>query len=424
MRLICGPAGFGGQIKDSAALRVTLYSQPEKPGYASTGGAALAHIRRQKLAPNARGWDFLTIALSVVAADFAVSRDGSPDGWTREIVLDVALKDPDFWSSQADALQVALGFLTTDRWTLRFHAGGFVPPPPPRTYRPLNDSVMLLSGGLDSLIGGIDLAAAGLKPFAVSQTVRGDGAKQVDFAAKIGGGLRHIQLNHNVQVPHGMEDSQRGRSMVFIAFAVAVATALARHRAGTEVPLYVCENGFIAMNAPLTGIRLGSLSTRTAHPEYLGRLQAILDAAGIKVRLINPYATKTKGEMLSDCADQGFLLSEAARSTSCGRFQRFGYKHCGRCVPCQVRRAAFMRWGQTDTTTYVYTKLGRDDPEYSQFDDVRAVAMALAAITTDGFERWLGPALSSSYLDRPATKAMLERGMAEFRTLHGAYGVT
>jgi 7-cyano-7-deazaguanine synthase in queuosine biosynthesis len=374
----------------------------------------------------ARAWDLLSIALSVVTADFTGLRDHSPDGWTREFEIDIAVADPAFWTGQATALSEVLGFLTTDRWTLRFHEGGTLPAPPRHPVYPAEDCVALLSGGLDSLIGAIDLVAAGRKPFVVSQTVRGDADKQVDFASSIGGGLNHLQLNHNAHSPGVQESSQRARSLVFIAFGVAAATNLQRHHQGHPVPLYVCENGFIAINPPLTGGRLGSLSTRTAHPEYLARLQRILDAAGLRVRIENPYAEKTKGEMLRDCADQTLLKAEAVRSTSCGRFQRFNYRQCGRCVPCQVRRAAFVVWGGVpDTTGYVYEPLGNDDDDHAGFDDVRSVAMALAAISTDGLDVWLGNALGSPMItNRAALRAMVERGLAELARLHKACAVT
>jgi len=168
---------------------------------------------------------------------------------------------------------------------------------------------------------------------------------------------------------------------------------------------------------------LGSLSTRTAHPEYLGRLQSVLDASGLGVKLTNPYVGLTKGEMMVQCRDQTRLALLAAGSTSCGRFQRFGYRHCGRCVPCQVRRAAFIRWGHQDTTTYIYDNLAKDDADHAMFDDVRAVAMALALAKASGVDAWIGHALSSPFLDREATRGMLERGLSEFRALHGAYGV-
>lgn len=423
MRLVCGPDSFAMAASDDA-LRVILYGQSGSKDRGSAGDAAKWEIQRRGLEPALRAWDLLSIALSVVTADFAGFRSLSPDGWTREFELDLAVGDPAFWSGQANALSSALGFLTTDRWTLRFHAGGMLPSPPRKKVRPAEDCVVLLSGGLDSLVGAIDLVSGGRKPFAVSQVVRGDAEKQVDFAARIGGGLKHLQLNHTAQPPGQQESSQRARSLIFITFGVLTATSLQPYHQGHAVPLFVCENGFIAINPPLTGGRLGSLSTRTAHPEFLTRLQQVLDAAGLRVIIENPYAQKTKGEMLRECRDQALLVKEAVRSTSCGRFQRFNYRHCGRCVPCQVRRAAFNAWGIPDTTSYVYSSLGKNDSEHARFDDVRSVAIALAAAQDEGVESWLGHALGSSLIgDRVGLTAMLERGLAELKALHHAYGV-
>lgn len=424
MRLACGPEGAelpGGD----GILRVVLYGQPRGEGEGSAGDAAKAEIQRRRLEPAPRAWDLLSIALSVVTADFASLRDQSPDGWTREIELDIAVADAPFWSGQAVALAEALAFLTTDRWTLHFYEGGLLPAPPREPVQPTEDCVVLLSGGLDSLVGAIDLAAAGHKPYAISQTVRGDADKQVDFAAKIGGGLGHLQLNHNASTPGSQEASQRARSLIFITFGVIAATALKAYQDHEEVPLFVCENGFIAINPPLTGGRLGSLSTRTTHPEFFARLQGVLGTAGLRVKITNPYATKTKGEMLKECADQALLRREAVRSTSCGRFQRFNYRQCGRCVPCQVRRAAFLAWSAVpDTTDYVYKPIGKNDAEHAGFDDVRSVAMALAAVRANGLESWLGHALASPFIqDRAAVLRMLERGLGELRALHQAYGV-
>jgi 7-cyano-7-deazaguanine synthase in queuosine biosynthesis len=423
MRLICGPDTFSLPGADGA-LRIILYGQPEAENRGSAGDAAKIEVLRRRLEAAPRAWDLLSIALSVVTADFAGLRDQSPDGWTREFDLDVAVADPVFWNSQATALAGTLSFLTTDRWRLQFYDGGMLPAPPREPVQLEEDCVVLLSGGIDSLVGAIDLVAAGRKPFAVSQIVRGDADKQAEFAARIGSGLNHLQLNHNAHAPGVEESSQRARSLIFITFGVLAATTLHRYHDGGAVALYVCENGLIALNPPLTGGRLGSLSTRTAHPEFLSRLQLMLDAAGLRVLIKNPYGANTKGEMLRNCADQAFLKTEAVRSTSCGRFQRFNYRQCGRCVPCQVRRAAFIAWGEPDTTTYVYEHLGRNDSEHAGFDDVRSVAMALAAVATDGLDAWLGAGLSSPMIeDRAALKAMIQRGLNELKGLHHVYGV-
>lgn len=423
MRLLCAPTEVG-RLNVEDALRVVLYGQAGADDRGSAGAAVRNDIRRERLAPTPKAWDLLSVAMSVMAADAAGRRSESPDGWTREFEMEIAVADPDFWNTVAGMLTDALAFLTTDRWTFRFIAGGAIPPAPAEVVRPPENSVVLLSGGLDSLSGAIDLAAHGSRPVAISKTVRGDAAKQVEFASLIGGGLRHFQLNDNATVPGTDDTSQRARSIIFLSFGVLVATALAPYRAGASVPLYVCENGFIAINPPLTGSRLGSLSTRTAHPYFLAQFQSILDAAQIRVEIRTPYSAKTKGEMLRECASQPLLRSLAANSTSCGRFQRWNYRHCGRCVPCQVRRAAFLAWGVQDLTEYVFEVLGRDNSDHAKFDDVRSVDMALVAAKSEGFDQWLGSALSWPQLEeRDALKNMLRRGLNELGALHAKYGV-
>ncbi|WP_431848701.1 Qat anti-phage system QueC-like protein QatC [Allosphingosinicella sp.] len=414
---------------EDGALTVVLYGQPGaveagRSARASAGEAAKSQFLRGRYEAAPRAWDFLSIALSVITADLAEWRAESADNWTREFELTIAVADPAFWRTQAAALEAALKFLSTDRWRLTFIGGGLQPAPPRNAVRPAEDCVVLLSGGLDSLIGAIDLASAGRKPLAVSNIVRGDGDNQEAFATAIGGGLRHLALNHNASPPWVKEPSQRARSLIFIAFGVLTATALKAYHDGGEVPFYVCENGFIAVNPPLTGARLGSLSTRTAHPEFLNRIREILAAADLRVEIINPYEHKTKGEMLRDCGDQALLKARAMDSVSCGRYRVFNYNHCGRCVPCQVRRAAFLAWGQHDTTFYKYEQLGKSDAEHAKFDDVRSVAMAVAEVSGDGLEAWLGPALAYPKIgDRQPLRELVDRGLNELAAFHAHYGV-
>jgi 7-cyano-7-deazaguanine synthase in queuosine biosynthesis len=423
MKLLCAPAALA-RLNEADTLRIVLYGQPGAPERGSAGAAVRNEVRRSGLEPARRAWDLLSIAMSVMAADAAGLRDYSPDGWTREFEMEIAVAEPAFWNGLTDLLAEALAFLTTDRWSFRFVGGGAVPPVPAKTFRPPENAVVLLSGGLDSLSGAIDMAARGDRPVAISKIVRGDAQKQVDFAARIGGGLRHFQLNDNATVPGDEDTTQRARSIIFLAFGVVVASSLRPYRAGGELPLHVCENGFIAVNPPLTGSRVGSLSTRTAHPNFLSLFQEILDAAGIGVKIRTPYAEMTKGEMLKGCSDQALLRALAGTSTSCGRFQRYNYKHCGRCVPCQVRRAAFHAWGEPDPTQYVFDALGRDDADHAGFDDVRSVGMAVAASKGDGFDAWLGSALSWRRIGRrKELKDMLRRGIAELGGLHAKLGV-
>lgn len=414
MKLLCAPLDLGFATGGARDLEVVLYGHSDTPKRGAAGANIREVVRRLQLRPEPRAWDFLTIALSILAADTGVRRDTSPDGWTREIELKVAVADRKFWTSQIPLLRDALRFLTTDIWSFSFLADGILPAPPKKPSLPDEDCVALLSGGLDSLIGVLDLAAAGKKPYIVSQVAVGDKRRQKFFASKIGGGLSHLQLNHIINCPGVNERSQRARSIIFFAYGVLLATSLKRYRLGKPVTMYVCENGFISVNPPLTNMRLGSLSTRTTHPIYLRLLQQLLDVAKINVKIDNPYQFKTKGEMLSECSDQAFLKKYASFTTSCGRYARNGFKHCGRCVPCLIRRAAFEASKKADKTAYVYEDLSRADAAHAGFDDVRAAGLAAAFAKVEGIDAWIGGALTSRLIqDAKPYKKVVERGLKE-----------
>ncbi len=413
MRFYCAPTTVLRGLP-RGVTPIALYDQPTRAGMGSAGTAIIERCRKHGLVFNERAWDFLSLAISAVTADAGVSRGTSADGWTREIELTVAMIDPTFWGQQAATVNRFLRFLTGDIWHVDFVEGGVFPDVPARPIERSEDAVTLLSGGLDSLIGTLDRTAEGRRLVAVSQVSAGDKAEQSRLAQNIGGGLFHLQLNHNARPPEAEDRSQRARSIAFIAFGVLAATALERYKTGETVTLFIPENGFISLNIPLTPARLGSLSTRTTHPNYLRQVQSLLNAAGMRVQLSNPYQFKTKGEMLSECLDQEFLRRHAADTTSCGRFARNGFQHCGRCLPCLIRRAAFQRWGQRDGTRYKYENLSIPNSTRKNFIDVRAAGIAVERVRQHGLDRWIGGALNTVQLgDISDYKAVAGRGLDE-----------
>ena len=414
MRVICqqNPA----PLDPTDGVSFSLFEQPERPGVGCVAAAIPQVLRRAGVYPSARSWDFLALSLSVAAADFGCLRSKSPDGWTRNIQLEVAVTDPVLWNTQTTALNAALQFLTGDIWELAFVPGGMTPPKARRhTSRLLNgDCACLLSGGVDSLVGAIDAVASGRRPVLVSQISQGDAKRQSHFSRMLGGSLSHLQLNHAVSPPGKAERSQRARSIVFIAYGVLAASVLPQYRRGDIIELLVPENGFISLNIPLTPLRLGSLSTRTTHPLFIQQMQDILNALDFRVRLTNPYQLKTKGEMLAECEDQCLLRELVFNSTSCGRFMRFNYGHCGRCVPCLIRRAAFLRWGKGDATDYRYEDLSIRDNQHRDYDDVRSAVFAALLVAQSGVDEWAGDALNQTRLDGAvAYTDLAERGVAE-----------
>lgn len=425
MKLLCAPAKGKYPGVDSD-LRVDLFSKSGFKARGHVGSLIADRILRTKVNPTPRAWDLLSLALAAVAADHAHHRGRSSDGWTRQISITVAVSDPDFWNAQSTLVRNLLGFLTTDLWQVQFVGSGYEPALHSSPTSSPEDCIVLLSGGLDSLIGAIDLTAAGRTPLAVSHIVRGDGEKQATFASRLAPkGVRLMQLNHNVTVPDPENPpSQRSRSLAFLAYGVLAATTLDRYVKSPPITLFVCENGFIGINPALTGARIGSLSTRTTHPVILSMFQELLRSAGLAVELANPYALKTKGEMLASCADQRLLDELASTSTSCGRFKQFGYKHCGRCVPCLIRRAAFLKAGRVDNTKYKYENLAINNEQRMRFDDVRSAKIAVEQARQIGLERWLGAALVSPRVTQAhALRAMVGRGLSELDALLKRYHV-
>ncbi|KXV15811.1 hypothetical protein CR51_02160 [Caballeronia megalochromosomata] len=379
-------------------------------------------LSRQGFAPTTAVWDFVSISLAVAAADFACRRQGSSDGWTRMIELTVALCEPQAWAEQKSLLERTFRFLTGDFWTLNLIEGGVSAPTTAAPKGIDADCLALLSGGLDSLVGGIDLTANGRRPLFVSQVAKGDKETQRLFARRLGAADRHLQWNHRITVPHATERSTRGRSIVFLAFALLATTTLPAWQAGETTELFIPENGFISLNVALNAGRFGSYSTKTTHPTFLDGIQALFNQAGLRTELVRPYQFATKGELLRNCADQSLLRELAEHSTSCGRFGYYNYTHCGRCVPCLVRRASFLGAGLPDTTPrYVFADLataGRDRGA----NDIGSVGRAYVTYRQKGIDRLLGGAMSFAPPGRRADyAAVTERGLEELGQLLQAH---
>jgi hypothetical protein len=279
-----------------------------------------------------------------------------------------------------------------------------------------NDCVCLLSGGVDSLVGAIDLVAEGSNPLFVSQIVRGDAEHQKQFAAALG---TDNQFQWSIgKLPHE-EGSTRARSIMFFAFAALSACALSAK--GERVKIVVPENGFISLNTPLDTNRIGSLSTKTTHPIYMAMLQEIWDALGMNAELVLPYKYKTKGEVLKECKNQVLPKQLVFNSNSCGKYQRHNLQQCGVCVPCLVRRAAFLEAGLKDDTAkgYVYENL-----QYFDSHDLAAVALAVKQVELQGVERFVKSSLSfSSGEERKELLGVVSRGIAELNNLLRSYEV-
>ena len=379
---------------------------PDLPGL----GATLADRVRKQIpgAPSLAAWDFMSIAMSVFAADRFVVRSGSPNGWTRLIGLDVAVVDPAPWTAQATALGEALRFLTGDVWHLTFRAGGLACPHVQGRLHD-RDAVCLFSGGLDSFLGALAALNGGARPLLVSQGSTKEIGPQQRLAGALGLEAHRFEGRIAERWRQPYEGSTRARSILFFAYGALAATG-----SGIREVL-VPENALIAINPPFTHRRIGSLSTRTTHPHFISQLNGIWAATGVQAELHNPFFATTKGEMLAQ-GHHPRLVDLAAETYSCGKGKRANGQ-CGRCVPCLIRRASFHAAGMQDGTIYL-----NDLRASSRNDDALAARHAVAAHGRDGpreLSRWVARAgpLPADAATRALTVDAVGRGLAELGAL-------
>lgn len=347
-----------------------------------------------------RGWsipelaiDLASLAFSVYAADMGVPRSLSQDSWTREICLDVPVSDPKRWKSQRGTLTQLLNYLTGDRWFFVFRPRDAAP-----DYNANVDTsdaaecptISLFSGGLDSLVGAIDvLAQDDAHLLCISHA--GDGLTsgvQHEVLAALkkaypdrADHLRVWYAPKSLLKDHATEKTTRGRSFLF--FAAAAVTAATQATAKNSIEVLIPENGFISLNVPLDPLRLGAHSTRTTHPFVLRLWNELLKGLELEVTLRNPYQFMTKGEMFNQCANKKLLKALLPGTMSCSsptkaRWKKRPPQHCGHCVPCIIRRAAVQKAFGPDSTKYTVTFKRSVDPTTSAGRNVRAFQRAIA----------------------------------------------
>ncbi len=409
---------------------VTVFEQFTDPNFVRNNSLDLIRTKTGREPPPI-AVDLIHMAMAVYSADLRVNRKHGKDRWSRTFLLHLPVAEHERWAASEPLLSRMLRYLTGDAWEVRFRdrAPLTVPPPgqqqltPPRV-------VSLFSGGLDSLVGAIDLLNDGATVALVGHHGAGitNGVQQAvlqslgaRYATAITPFLFHAQPP-KLRAKDG-ETSMRSRSILFLSLGIAVAATL-----GPGTPLYVAENGLISLNVPLTPSRSGSSSTRTTHPHFLALLRELLAALEVNVPIETPYRFKTKGEMMRGCRDQATLAQASASSMSCshpesGRFRgRSPSQHCGYCVPCIIRRASLHAAGlpQNQYSIDVLTQPPGADTDTGR--DFRAFHMALERLGAARPTRFLFDVLSTGPLpsaDAAQYADVYRRGMAEVRGLLG-----
>lgn len=327
-------AAVGGPI--SIRSRDTPYGQRN---FILNFGHVTAGLPRQL---NQREMDLAETAGHLFAIDLACKRGRGDVAWSRSIEAHLPVRDPDFWAALAPRLEAVFADFTQDRLRLRFHADP-QPNDPPRQRTdpfPPMDCVALISGGVDSFVGSLVLIDEGRHPLGISHTAAGAITHaQTKVAAVLNGCLpdfERVGLTAQKEGPSfpQPEPSQRSRSLLFLALASVAASV-----SGLS-DVFINENGVMAIHLPMTAARAGSLSTHTASPTVLERLQVILtDALDTTLQIHNNLIENTKPEVVGVAQAMGHA-SDLVNTVSCWSIGRTS-RHCGTCAPCLMRRISF-----------------------------------------------------------------------------------
>ncbi|MGE5560445.1 MAG: 7-cyano-7-deazaguanine synthase [Chloroflexota bacterium] len=302
--------------------------------------------------PTSLELDLLALASAVYGSDIAIKR-GEREAFARTIEVFVPVVNYAVLEMVRPKIEVALYRLTGDNWTVRLlQVPGEVEVA--EWYADGQDEVLLFSGGLDSLAGAYKRLTEGVSHLTLVSHVTHNPAVlasqealfqqlQLTFGDRVSRKHFHVSGRDHPGFPFPADDereeTQRSRSFLFLILGALVARRL---RAGKL--LMMAENGQMAIHLPLNQARTGGFSTRTAHPDFLARMQDILRSAlRYEVTIVNPFLYMTKAEVISQLvAERPDLIG---LSGSCWRAARVGSKHCGECVPCLIRRIALERHG-------------------------------------------------------------------------------
>jgi 7-cyano-7-deazaguanine synthase in queuosine biosynthesis len=310
--------------------------------------------------------DFLDLSTLIYIVDELEVRQRSRDYWSRRFDIIAPVKHPKLWQQHEELLRRMLRTLSGDDFGFLWcNRPKLEPLGSHRQTLPEGfEAVCLFSGGQDSFLGAYQLLKSGKRVLLVGHQADGMAASAQKALAswldkKFPGASHLVQFRVArsqaegalYQLPEKKEETHRPRSLLFFALAVAVANAAGIDR------IYLPENGLIAINAPLQKSRIGTLSTRTAHPRYLTELADFLQASGVyRGRIENPFLFQSKTDMLRGARKS--LASPLLRSVSCARPSRYKDRkvsHCGYCVPCIYRRVAMAEAGLDSDDDYAFS---------------------------------------------------------------------
>ncbi|MDD5368037.1 MAG: 7-cyano-7-deazaguanine synthase [Anaerolineaceae bacterium] len=293
--------------------------------------------------------DLLNVASAIFACDLAFKR-GDREKIARQIELTIPVVNYAIFCAVREEIRFALLILSHDVWDIKFVPANGVPEPK-RCWIESNPAALLLfSGGLDSFSAAIDLGDRLDRVELVSHVTSNPivlGTQETLYSylqEKYPGKFDRISFHisgrksgdYSFPSDQEREESQRTRSFMFLSLA-----ALTARRKGIKELVYIAENGQMAIHLPLTAARISAFSTYTAHPEFLQRMQGILQKVlSFPLTIQNPYLYKTKAEVVTNLVKNHREI--IGKTVSCWKASRVtgAANHYGTCIPCLIRRIA------------------------------------------------------------------------------------
>ena len=301
--------------------------------------------------------DFLTLAAAVFYADGEVPRGGDTrpgmgKGWHRNLRLHIPVRNLGLWqrTDVTETLSETVRFLTGDTMEFQFSLATdprawpevFEFDPQGATYEV--EKVILFSGGLDSFAGALETLSSGpgkvllVSHRSAQKVLHRQDALAEWLARRFPGRVRHIKVAATRIGAETHDTTQRSRSLLFAAIGHAVAANFGARQ------LCFFENGIVSHNLPISPQVVGTMATRTTHPQSLVLLNRLLQLISPgSTTIFNEYQWLTKTEVVQRIATYGGAeMIEAAVSCTHVRDQTTLHTHCGRCSQCLDRRFAIL----------------------------------------------------------------------------------
>jgi hypothetical protein len=300
--------------------------------------------------------DLLEIAAYVYCADRSFSRGPKEaveyQHWSRSFHFHVKVRDFEFWKQShiTRLLNEVLSFLSGDReFIFTFQPGHQTPPADLFDNQGFtipasaNTSVLLFSGGLDSLAGiGELLANSNDNLCLVSHRSGQPGTARTQdqlfnaLTTTFPNRLQHYKFRCGLTGVRPPEETQRTRMFLYSSIAAALCSALSQRK------LFIFENGITSLNFSRRQDLMNGRATRTTHPKFIHLLgQLYSDISGQKLTIETPFFWKTKAdvlEIIGKSKNKNLISSAVSCSKTFLKLEQAS--HCGGCSQCIDRRMA------------------------------------------------------------------------------------